>query len=139
MRMATNIMDIYVNLGRRRRLDTKNWEGSCTNIYSLSWHERNWVGTLHWSLSCTYRGCQKISLKIFSRHTWDSKTSHSEITLKADSWLPKHVKAKLFSNSVRQVDNKWSDADMKALASDKLYWKKWVFLLNLNKLNGYFY
>ena len=40
------------------------------------------------------------------RHTWYSKNSHSEITLKPDSYLPKHVKANFVVNSVRQVAEK---------------------------------
>ena len=53
-------------------------------------------------------------------HTWYSKECHSEITLKPDSWLPKHVKLNFISNSVKQVANKCSDEQMKSLALKKL-------------------
>ena len=54
------------------------------------------------------------------RHTWYSKNSHSEITLKPDTWLPKHVKFNFVKNSVRQVADRCSDTEMKSLALNKL-------------------
>ncbi len=45
---------------------------------------------------------------------------HSDITLKSDSWLPRHVKVNFVSNSVRQVAEKCSDSGLTHEALDKL-------------------
>lgn len=54
------------------------------------------------------------------RYTWFTKECHSDIVLRPDSWLPKHVKMNFVSNSIKQVANKCSDPQMQAMAFKKL-------------------
>ena len=53
-------------------------------------------------------------------HTWYTKDSHSDITLKSDGWIPRHVKVNFVSNTVRQVAEKCSTEKLKQEAFAKL-------------------
>jgi len=61
-----------------------------------------------------------IVVKQNIRFTWYTKECHSEIILKPDSWLPRHVKLNFVANSVRQVAKKCSDSEMKSVALETL-------------------
>ena len=54
------------------------------------------------------------------RYSWFTKNCHSNIILKPDSWLPKHVKTNFIANSVKQVAKKCSDPEEKSVALNKL-------------------
>ena len=54
------------------------------------------------------------------KYTWYSKECHSNITLKPDSWLPRHVKTNFVTNRVRQIALKCSDDKMQSAAFKKL-------------------
>ena len=54
------------------------------------------------------------------RYTWFTKNCHSNIILKPDSWLPKHVKINFIENSIKQVAKKCSDPEEKTVALKKL-------------------
>ena len=51
---------------------------------------------------------------------WYSKNSHSNITLRKDSWLPQSVKSNFISNSIKQVKEKCSSTEEGTIAFQKL-------------------
>ena len=64
-------------------------------------------------------------------YTWYSKTSHSENTLKQDSWLPSYVKSNFLTNSAKNVASKSSTEEHQLHAFEKLRYRF--------KKNGYKY
>ena len=53
-------------------------------------------------------------------HSWYSKDCHSEIALKSNCWIPRHVKTNFVNNTVRQVAEKCSTEKLKQKAFQKL-------------------